>query len=488
MTDLPHRSAIGRLLIDPAQGAARDDARGRDGDGDLFDELTDRRGAMPLPSVAEPPARATLVVGFDGSARERDVPRQEPALWAPLHDEHFRLARAAVTYADRGRCLADRSIVHGVHPPRTRGRGHTAAVSDGAGEPGALQEILRAIEANGPITFAEYMELALYGPGGFYEAPPVGPRGDFVTSPHVHPQFGERLAGAIGELWDRLERPTPLRLTEVGAGDGTLARSVLAGIRDVPVSYTAVERSAGARMALATVPRLAQRADLAGPIDVLLANELLDNLPFRIMRDEREVLIGSEDDRLVEVLVPADPALLTEATPAGAERVIPVGASDFVDSIARMLERGFALLIDYGGLGETGGPVHGYRGHTVVDDLLTRPGETDITVGIDFDSLASHARSRGLVAFPSVSQHDALLELGLGEWLEAELRRQQRGLEAGDGRDAVRTWSGRSQATLLVDPGGLGRLRWLLLATPGLEPPDWLVRASARSRARAPLD
>jgi SAM-dependent MidA family methyltransferase len=214
---------------------------------------------------------------------------------------------------------------------------------------------------------------------------------------------------------------------------------------------------------------------------VILSNELLDNLPFRILRGDHEVRIDVEGDGFVEVAVPADPALLVVATTAGAERLVPVGAFDFVDAIARTLERGFALLIDYGGIGDAGGPVHGYRGHAVVEDVIARPGTTDITAGVDFELLARHARARGLVAFPSVTQHDALLALGLGEWLDAELDRQRLQLEAGDGPDAVRTWSGRSQATLLVDPGGLGRLRWLLLATPELEPPGWFMSAFRRS-------
>lgn len=351
-------------------------------------------------------------------------------------------------------------------------------MSDAAGTPIVVQAIRRAIEASGPITFADYMEMALYGPGGFYETPPVGPGGDFVTSPHVHPRFGVLLAAAIRELWDRLGRPSSLHLTEVGAGDGTLARSVLAAAGALPISYVAVERSGGARAALVTVPEVEVRDSLTAPVDVIVSNELLDNLPFRILRGEHEVRIDVEGDGFVEVLVPADPALLGVATTAGAERLVPVGAFDFVDTIARTLDRGFALLIDYGGIGDAGGPVHGYRRHSVVEDVIARPGASDITAGIDFELLAQHARACGLVAFATVTQHDALLALGLGDWLDAQLGRQRLQLEAGDGRDAVRTWSGRSQATLLVDPGGLGRLRWLLLATPELEPPGWLTRAS----------
>ncbi|MEW6060061.1 MAG: SAM-dependent methyltransferase, partial [Actinomycetota bacterium] len=84
-------------------------------------------------------------------------------------------------------------------------------------------QIRDAIRDHGPITFAEFMERALYGPGGFYERPPVGREGHFVTSPHVHPIFAELLMCAFSELWADLGRPDPFPVVEVGAGDGTFA-------------------------------------------------------------------------------------------------------------------------------------------------------------------------------------------------------------------------------------------------------------------------
>jgi SAM-dependent MidA family methyltransferase len=344
-----------------------------------------------------------------------------------------------------------------------------------------LDRIRREIDDDGPITFARYMELALYGPGGFYEHPPVGAARHFVTSPHVHPVFGELLARAVRDLWEALAAPRPLRVTEVGAGDGTLARSLLAHTAEIPVRYTAVERSAGARATLAELEDV-HVTDRLASADLVLANELLDNLPFRLVRGDREVRIGSDGDRLIEVLAPADGEL---ASFAGGEdeRVVPVGASAFIDDLAQALDRGYALLIDYGDLGTSGGPVHGYRGHALVEDVLTNPGTADITAGVDFDLIAERAVADGLVAFPTVTQRDALVALGLGDWLRDELGRQRTRLDAGEGREAVATWSGRSQATLLADPGGLGRLRWLLLASPGLDRPRWLQRATERPEA-----
>ncbi len=323
--------------------------------------------------------------------------------------------------------------------------------------------IAEAIAAHGPIGFDEYMELALYGPGGFYERPPIGAEGEFVTSPHVHPVFAQLLGAALKELWDLLGRPEPLRITEAGAGDGTLARQLLGALADVPVEYTAVERSPGARAALERKGIRVER-ELGGDPHVVLAHELLDNLPFRRFHGGREVRIGLEGDRLVEV-----------GEGAGDETIEPVGALAFVDRLAAVIARGYALLIDYGEVGGTGGPSHGYRAHRVIEDLLVDPGSTDITAGVDFQRIARRAQERGLVALGSVSQRDALLQLGFEEWILAESGRQRRLLDERQGLEAVRAWGGRSRATLLADPTALGRLRWLLLATTGLGAPGWLA-------------
>src|SRR4029079_17387306 len=112
--------------------------------------------------------------------------------------------------------------------------------------------------------------------------------------------------------------------------------------------------------------------------------------------------------------------------------------------------------------------------HRPVEDLLDRPGSTDITSGLDFELIRAHVERHGLIAFPSVTQRHALTSLGFDRWVHEQLRRQAELLDGGEGRDAVRAWGGRSRATLLVDPSALGRLRWLLLATPGLGSPSWI--------------
>jgi len=350
------------------------------------------------------------------------------------------------------------------------------------------ERIRRLVREQGPITFADFMEEALYGPGGFYMGTPIGSADDFVTSPHVHPVFSRLVGIALETLWEALGRPLPFRLVEVGAGDGTMASELVAGFErgGIDVEYTAVELGAEARRRLAAItPHVATRlADVARlHPGVLFANELLDNLPFRRVRRRgdalMEVRVGLDGDRLVEVEVPGDVELAAFAPDLedGGESVIPTGASAFVDELVRTLGRGYAVLIDYGATGPQAGEVHGYRGHRVVEDVLADPGSTDVTAGVDLHALVDRAESAGLVSFGTVSQEAALRALGFDEWMRGELTHQGDLLKAGRGSAATRTWDGRNRARMLVQPSGLGRLRWLVLATPALPEPAWLGRA-----------
>ena len=353
----------------------------------------------------------------------------------------------------------------------------------------ALEAVADAIADHGPITFAEFMEHSLYGPGGYYERSPVGPAGDFVTSPHVHPVFGQLVAEAIRELHEHLERPDPFDLIDVGSGDGTLMRQLLPELSDLPLRVTAVERSEQARAALAAIDGVTVTGSLVDAprgSAVVLAHELLDNLAFRWFRGTprglREVCVSMHDGRPMAVLEVADPAPWPDdAVAPGHERILPEGARDFVVR-ALTADPGsprYVVAVDYGAEVDEAGEVHGYRQHRVVEDVLAEPGLSDITAGVPFGDLRQHAQASGLQAFPTVSQRQALDALGFGSWVASGLERQTDLLNTGRGGDAVRVWGGRGRAGMLVDPAGLGRFRWFVASTPGLPEPSWLARARA---------
>ena len=104
-------------------------------------------------------------------------------------------------------------------------------------EPGDEPELVAAIRAEiragGPITFARFMELALYHPAlGYYTTGLRGPgrEADFLTAPESHPIFGWTMAAQLAEAWDRLGRPVPFTIREFGAGTGALAAGILDGL------------------------------------------------------------------------------------------------------------------------------------------------------------------------------------------------------------------------------------------------------------------
>jgi SAM-dependent MidA family methyltransferase len=377
-----------------------------------------------------------------------------------------------------------------------------------------LAALLEAIAEQGPITFARFMEIALYGPHGYYERPPIGPDGDFVTSPHVHPVFGQLLAEAIRGLWEAFDEGTQPQLLEVGAGDGTLLREVTAALDDTGNHrITAIERSSGAREALASLDEIEVLTGIDRAIEqdvfargpgVMLVHEVLDNLPFRRVTwspgDPTEVRIDGIDGRLVEVMAPLDEELRIDlertigpnatALSEGGEIVVPTGAMSFMDTVATAIsgagnEPGssppwYILAVDYGTERGRAGEVHGYRGQRVVEDLLMNAGASDITAGVAFEVLGWAAERGGMTAFPTVSQREALMSLGFETWLRSALERQADLLNTGRGSHAVRMWSRRTRAMMLIDPAGLGRFRWFVAGTPGLPAPHWLERASAR--------
>jgi SAM-dependent MidA family methyltransferase len=346
----------------------------------------------------------------------------------------------------------------------------------------------RRIEDSGPITFAEFMDAALYDPdGGFFEGggraeagSTVGAVGDFVTSPHVSPLFGALLARLVEQVRELVGDPPVLTLVEVGAGDGALAAD-LAGALGRPdrTELILIERTAAHRVRLASLlPQLPCRGrivesttDLAhgSVVGLVLANELLDNLPFHRVRHDpagpRELFVGVEGGDLITVEgPPSSPEIAAAGArfPVGTEGVIPTGALGFLHEAGAALDRGYMVLVDYAG-GAAGTAVYGYRGHQPVGDVLSRPGRTDVTAGVDFDLLATRAATLGCRSWGTVTQRELLLSLGYRAESD-RLRDVQAGLlNEGRGAEATRLFSARSRASLLVDPGGLGGFEALCL-------------------------
>ena len=161
----------------------------------------------------------------------------------------------------------------------------------------------------------------------------------------------------------------------------------------------------------------------------------------------------------------------------GEETTVPVGAEGLFQVLAARLRGGYAVFVDYGVVAGPTGEVRGYREHRALGDVLSDPGETDITAGVDLARIAELAAQSGMHPFPPVRQSAALGALGYDRWAETMRERQGELQREGRGCEAVRVWQTRSRASLLVDRAHLGSLWWLVLAAGELPEPTWLRAA-----------
>ena len=310
------------------------------------------------------------------------------------------------------------------------------------------------------------MDSALYGPAGFYTRSDggfAGRRGDFLTSPEVGPLFGAVIARWLDAEWRRLGEPADFTVVDAGAGPGTLARSLLAAAPACLASgrYVAVEISAPQRERHpAGVESSASMPD--GPITgVVIANELLDNLPFRLaVFDDgwREAYVDPSDpsrpvERLSARFDPPPPGLPSRAS-IGSRAPLVDRAAAWVSDTCERIERGTLLVIDYG-VARTAELatrpwrewLRTYRGNERGEHYLRDPGSQDITTDVPFDQLPEPTTLRSQAQFLQLHGIDDLVEEGRRIWTEQAARP---GLEAMTMRSRI------SESEALLDPSGLG--------------------------------
>ncbi|CAN5691044.1 SAM-dependent methyltransferase [soil metagenome] len=369
-----------------------------------------------------------------------------------------------------------------------------------------LEELIHALVASrGPITFAEYQDLALYHPAhGYYsEAGRAGWRGDYLTSPELDAAFGELWAGGLRQVWEACGAPESFPVVEIGPGEGGLAAGILG----------AAEGRWASALVLHLVepsPALArrQRARLAGErrcswasslatlrparAGCVIANEVLDNLPVHIFTlaagDIAELHVASRDGALVLLSAPPSPAAraalrsgLWDPPSPGRDVAVSPGATRLTMAAAAWVLRGAVVFIDYGR--EQRGPrpdVVCYSPTGTDDRPLERPGAKDITVQVDWPATRLTLESAGATVAGPVRQRDVLRALGANA-VEGRLRdAHDRALAEGRGADAVRALSRRSALAVLADPDGLGALG-VLTACKGIGLPGWTREAGHAS-------
>jgi NADH dehydrogenase [ubiquinone] 1 alpha subcomplex assembly factor 7 len=311
--------------------------------------------------------------------------------------------------------------------------------------------IAALIEAQGPMSVAQFMTLALLDPtDGYYAtrdpfgAPTTSKGGDFITAPEVSQMFGEMVGLWLVQAWADQGCPKNPRLVELGPGRGTLMADILRAAAVAPdfvadLEVVLVEASPKLqaiqadklRGSGASVSWQAQFDDsLSDRPLFLVANEFFDALPIRqYVRTPRgwcERMVTALNGELTFALAPVPvprpviPAAY-EAAPEGGVYESSPAASALAEEIARIIiaKGGAALLIDYGysevsGFGETLQAVGGHR----FADALAEPGEDDLSAHVDFAALAAAGKRGGASVFGPIMQGVFLATIGLTERAE----------------------------------------------------------------------
>ena len=328
-------------------------------------------------------------------------------------------------------------------------------------------QIRAEIAASGPITFARFMELALYSPAtGYYERDrAIGRKGDFFTSVSAGPLFGELLAFQFAD-WLRTLSAVPadggsghFQLVETGAHDGSLARDILTALKchepgvfekveywipdpsDVRRNWQAQNLSEFA----STVRWFDswEKIPSEGVHGIIFSNEFLDALPvhrigWSIAREQWfEWRVGIDGDNLrwekdfaaanMNFEVPSLPPDLLRVLPEEFTTEISPLATAWWKQASGALRKGTLLTVDYGfEAGEfflpqrARGTLRAYSRHQWKDDLLSAAGDQDLTAHVNFSALQRTGEDAGLKTNFLQNQASFLTGIAAQTWKHPE--------------------------------------------------------------------
>lgn len=328
----------------------------------------------------------------------------------------------------------------------------------------SLSEIIQTtIQKEGPISFRDFMEMALYHPElGYYTSAgnKIGKEGDFYTSPYLTNAFGHVIAKQLEEMW-QLTGKNDFLIVEYGAGMGSLCIDILSQLKAnkefyQQLKYCIIEKSEVMRtkeQSAITNLQISEKVYWHNSINEIpaftgcvIANEVVDNFSVHkvvMVEDElMEVFVGYNNG-FVEVLKPAQPVLkdyfrqLEVQLPVGFWTEVNLQAIDWIKNISASLHKGFVLTIDYGypsselyQSNRRSGTIACYNKHTVNDLPYTNIGQQDITTHVNFSALNLWGAKNGLMNCGFTNQSQFLLSLGLTEYIREVEKTEKSNFEA----------------------------------------------------------
>jgi len=265
------------------------------------------------------------------------------------------------------------------------------------------------------------MEQALYHPEhGYYSSGrcAIGRKGDYFTNVSIGPLFGQLMTAQFAEIWEQLGKIHNFVIVEQGAHDGQFARDVLqsAQLRAPEffeaLDYRIIERfpvlqERQSQMLEPFRNKIEWRNSLEPFTGVHFSNELLDAMPVRLNSPGMEKLVALQDDRFVFIEGPLSNMVFNQA------------ALDWIDGLAANLKRGYAIVIDYGHSGdEFQRDIQVRAQHRHLDSPFEQIGHADITMHVDWTSIARRAEANGLRVAGFTDQNHFLTGIisELGDW------------------------------------------------------------------------
>ncbi|MEM8551529.1 MAG: SAM-dependent methyltransferase [Pseudomonadota bacterium] len=329
------------------------------------------------------------------------------------------------------------------------------------------ERLKRRIALTGPISIAEFMAACVSDPDGYYaRQDPFGTGGDFVTAPEISQMFGELVGAWLLDRWHQDGAPHPVDLVELGPGRGTLMADVLRvlqrdarflGASRVVLVEASDRLKQRQRTLLAPLhPRVTFADALPEERTIyLIANEFFDALPIRqfVRQDHRwfERTVGLKDGELTFGLSPF-PAPVAGEAPEGTVKEICAAGEGFAQAIGARIageRRGAALIIDYGYADAAGADtLQAVRAHRHAD-VLSAPGQTDLSAHVNFSALAERASRAGAFVHGPVGQGAFLVALGLLE-RAGQLGRDADEISRGAISDAVNRLAGSGEGEMGV--------------------------------------
>ncbi|MDH5202410.1 MAG: SAM-dependent methyltransferase [Nitrospirota bacterium] len=314
---------------------------------------------------------------------------------------------------------------------------------------GLKQKIIEKIQRTGPISFKNFMEMALYEPDlGYYtsQKTKIGRAGDFYTSSHLHPVYGVMIGRQIEEMWEIMKRPSDFYIIEMGAGVGYLCKDMLDYLKSRKMfdslNYIIVEINPVMRERqkdllsdyLNKVSWSLSLKEFKNIKSCILSNELLDSFPVHLIEMEdgiREVFIDVKGEELTEIREkPGDEIVdylkefYIEIT-KGYRTEINLNIKKWLREINDVLKEGFIFTIDYGypardyySEDRNRGTLLCYYKHQVIEDPYQNIGEQDITAHVNFSSVKKWGEEEGFKTIGFCPQGTFLISLGIDEMIQ----------------------------------------------------------------------